>query len=355
MIRHHTSEGTSRSGQVVKVIAWALLVVLAVMIARFVASVDFGALGELLQETPVMLPMVVLMSLLSYMCSVLAWSLCLSGGGGRTLPFAKLFAYRLIGDMLGPFNPTGVVAGDTVRTMLLKRDGFTVEHALSSVLTHRVLVILSDVLLTIVSIVYVLARHADGGTGSLAAGLGLGAGMGLLFYFLIRLLVHPRLLISRGLDRLARRTHLSFLTEERIGKVRAANLEASRFFRHDRRLFDGAMALCVVHWFFGAMEFFVIFAILGLEPTLMGAMAVEMGVGVFKALGSIVPGQLGVEEYGNKVMLDIVGVESNEVWLVASLMRRGRQLFWLATAGLLSLVCLRPRRRRAAQTDTQDD
>ncbi len=74
----------------------------------------------------------------------------------------------------------------------------------------------------------------------------------------------------------------------------------------------------MVHWVFGAMEFFVIFTTLGLNVTVMGAIAVEMGVGVFKTLGSVIPGQLGIEEYGNKVMLDLIGVQSNEVWLPRS-------------------------------------
>ncbi len=44
---------------------------------------------------------------------------------------------------------------------------------------------------------------------------------------------------------------------------------------------------------------------------------------LFKAAGAIVPGQIGVEEYGNKVMLDVIGIVSNEIWLVVTLIRRG--------------------------------
>jgi len=68
------------------------------------------------------------------------------------------------------------------------------------------------------------------------------------------------------------------------------------------------------------------------------AVAVEMGVTLFKSLGAIIPGQIGVEEYGNKVMLDVIGIASNEVWFVVSLVRRARQLFWLAIAGVLFLI-----------------
>ena len=66
-----------------------------------------------------------------------------------------------------------------------------------------------------------------------------------------------------------------------------------------------------------------------------------MGVILFKTIGSVVPGQLGIEEYGNKVMLDAIGIKSNEVWLVVSLMRRARQLFWVLVAGIFWLVTSR--------------
>ena len=63
-----------------------------------------------------------------------------------------------------------------------------------------------------------------------------------------------------------------------------------------------------------------------------------MGVSLFKTIGMIVPAQIGVEEYGNKVMLDVIGVVSNEIWLVVTLMRRGRQLFWLLIAGIFTMI-----------------
>jgi len=59
-----------------------------------------------------------------------------------------------------------------------------------------------------------------------------------------------------------------------------------------------------------------------------------MGVIFFKTIGAVVPGQIGIEEYGNKVMLETIGVQSNEIWLVVTLMRRARQLFWLGIAGI---------------------
>ena len=54
--------GEAKSKRVIKIVTWSLLVVVMVLVVRFVASVDFSALGDLLRKTPVMLPLVVLMS-----------------------------------------------------------------------------------------------------------------------------------------------------------------------------------------------------------------------------------------------------------------------------------------------------
>lgn len=54
-----------------------------------------------------------------------------------------------------------------------------------------------------------------------------------------------------------------------------------------------------------------------------------MGVILFKSAGAFVPAQIGVEEYGNKIMLAAIGLPETEIWVSASILRRARQLFWI--------------------------
>ena len=65
-------DGEAKSKRIIKIVTWSLLVVVMVLIVRFVASVDFSALGDLLRKTPVMLPLVILMSFISYAASNVA-------------------------------------------------------------------------------------------------------------------------------------------------------------------------------------------------------------------------------------------------------------------------------------------
>ena len=116
------------------------------------------------------------------------------------------------------------------------------------------------------------------------------------------------------------------------------NRVASVYFRGNKGRFLVAFLLCTIHWIFGSVEFLIVLRMMGLDISLMQAVVVEMGVSLFKTIGMIVPAQIGVEEYGNKVMLDVIGVVSNEIWLVVTLMRRGRQLFWLLIAGIFTMI-----------------
>lgn len=108
----------------------------------------------------------------------------------------------------------------------------------------------------------------------------------------------------------------------------------SDYFRYNKAGFSAVFLLSASQWFFGALEFFIILRMLAIPVGYPDALAIEMGVIFFKTIGAVVPGQIGIEEYGNKVMLETIGVQSNEIWLVVTLMRRARQLFWLGIAGI---------------------
>ncbi len=55
---------------------------------------------------------------------------------------------------------------------------------------------------------------------------------------------------------------------------------------------------------------------------------IYLGVVFFKAAGAFIPGQIGAEEYGNKMMLLAIGIPDAEIWI--SILRRARQLVWIA-------------------------
>lgn len=107
------------------------------------------------------------------------------------------------------------------------------------------------------------------------------------------------------------------------------------FYRENRRAMFLSFLFCSLHWIVGSLEFYFILLFLGVKTTIAKALLVDMGVIVFKTAGGFIPGQIGVEEYGNKVMLAIIGIAGNTIWITASVLRRARQLCWIVLSFLV--------------------
>ena len=72
--------------------------------------------------------------------------------------------------------------------------------------------------------------------------------------------------------------------------------------------------------------------------TVLDALLVDQGVLVLKSSGAFIPGQLGVVEVANKIMLSIVGIKATGLWVASSIVRRSRQLFWIIVSAMLYMV-----------------
>ena len=313
-----------------------VLIVVLALIARFISNIDFYTLKAYLYEMPGMFLAIIVCSFAAYLASSLSWVFCM-GHDGKKFSLTEVFIYRLIGEMLSVFNPTSIVAGDSLKTSYLYKKGVTKHNALSSVLLSRVLNFLSAIFLVIISAVYFLA-FKDKEKEDAYIILAVVSALVLLGYVMSKLLLDKKLFISTIVRRISTKTGWKFLSENVLNSCYEINATLSCYFHEERRKFMTAFFLSVIHWIFGALEFYIILQNLGINVSIIDVIAVEMGVMLFKSVGSIVPGQLGVEEYGNKVMLNTIGVMSNEIWLVVSLVRRARQLFWLGLSGILVLA-----------------
>ena len=64
----------------------------------------------------------------------------------------------------------------------------------------------------------------------------------------------------------------------------------------------------------------------------------DMGVVIIKSAVGFIPGQLGIEELANQLVLLAVGIGTGSLWLTVSILRRARQLVWIAGSALLYLI-----------------
>lgn len=313
-----------------------LLVIVLSLIAKFISSIDFDQLKRYIYDMPGMLLGVIGVSFLAYLCASWAWQLCLGEERHKT-SIREIFMIRNVGEMLSLFNPTSIVAGESLKAIYLNKKGIDKKKGISSILLSRVLIILSAIFLIIISTVYLMFGIVGDQNSNIFV-LIIGAVLILLGYLLARFLLHKNLYFGKLVERLRRTTKWSFLTEKLVSSSYEVNELCSSYYKNNKWKFLVAFLLSVIHWIFGAAEFFIILRWMDIDVSVINAIAVEMGVILFKTVGAIVPGQVGVEEYGNKVMLDAIGIQSNEIWLVVSLMRRARQLFWLGVAGIFAWI-----------------
>jgi len=190
--------------------------------------------------------------------------------------------------------------------------------------------------LMLVSMIYLFANVSDEliSYGSMTAIISVGVLVVILFIYLI---VSSKMYLVKLVD-LLRRTWLSrWVTEDTKKRSININRNLIDYYKKSKVKLVAALVISALHWVCGAGEIFIILWHFGADVSLMEAVSMEMGILGFKSAGAFVPGQIGVEEYANKVMLGLVGIASNEIWLTVSVLRRVKQLFWLAAAGLLSI------------------
>ena len=314
------------------VIKWGVLILVLAFVGQFVWNSDLEVIGGYLSQMPFTFLGVVGLSFCAYLCATLAWRLCMGEDGDKT-GLMELFMIRHVGEMLSIFNPTSVIAGETLKAHYLKRHGVDKKRSVSSILLSRVLIVLSALFLLILSALY-LILGVVGDREGLAILIPTVVIIGGFGYLLARFLLHSNLYLYKTVVRLQSKFGDKYIPDGFITSIQEINQEAYIFYTRNRRRFYWAYVLSVLHWILGAGEFYLILNVLGVEISMINAVAIEMGVILFKTVGAIVPGQVGVEEYANKVMLEIVGITENEIWLVVSIMRRARQLFWVGIAGL---------------------
>jgi uncharacterized protein (TIRG00374 family) len=312
-----------------------LFVSVLILVGRFVSNIDFRMLRRYLNEMPGMFALVIGSSFVAYLFSTIGWRLCM-GVDGRKITLAEAFRIRHVGEMLGTFNPTSVIAGDTFKISFLSKSGLPTENGVSSILLMRMINLFSTILLMTVSIIYLtFGKFGDKDQFILFVMIVMAVALCL---FLAKYFLDEKLYFGKTVEKIRKKTKWTFLTPKIVESCYETNTIAARYFRTNKSKFTLAFVLIALHWMLGALEFFIVLKTLGMEVSFIDAVSVEMGVIIFKSLGTIIPGQLGVEEYGNKVLLDVIGINSNEIWLIVSLVRRSRQLFWLAIAGVFLII-----------------
>ncbi len=317
----------------------AIVLVAVICLGYFLYTTDWPSVLVAIRHVGFNFGILIFITFVSYWLGVLAWRCCMPKESAAISGW-QLFWIRLFGEMATLLNPTSIVGGEALKIFLLREKGVEDQWALHSILLSRAMMFISMFFLMFLMAIWFVTMYAEDFYWLLDhwPWLLLLLAIGLLLYSFRR---------HRALQNLPRRIPLS--AKRKKFRLYMADLwqKLTAFYRQNKWAMFMSFVYSCLHWIVGSLEFYFILLFLGVKTTVINGLLVDMGVVVIKAAGSFVPGQIGIEEYGNKVMMEMIGITGATLWVTASILRRARQLFWIVVSAVMYFFIFKKKRLTA--------
>lgn len=317
-----------------KVIKWVFLILILLSIIVFLAKSDLSALKKELSTVGYRFIYILLSTFVAYLLGTLAWWICL-GPAKKQVNLTDLFAIRQIGETVGLFNPTSIIGGDLLKAKILTSYNIPLKEGLNSVAISRITAILSQLSLFLIAMLWLMLSPIKDevlrytGTAIYIVCTFLLLMVAFTFYWLVSAKSAPVAILP---------------TATFIGKVKthfqSMLWSVKDFYQQQNKVFWYSYLLFALHWIIGSLEFYFILKFLGIAAQPIHGLILDMSVIVLKSIGAFIPGQLGVEEIANKLLLNMIGITGGSIWLSASILRRARQLVWIGL-GFIFYLCIK--------------
>lgn len=230
-------------------------------------------------------------SLLIALVQTYKWRLVLESQG-FSLPYNRLFAYRLVGHSVGYLTPTVHLGSEPVRAFLLRREGIPANDAVSNVIIDKSVELIANVTFFFVGALLLL--NASVGRDVKIFTLLLSALLVLLMGAFIAGILNKRSMFI-GTFRFLRLHRVRRLRqyESDLGQVEK-QIEA--FYRTKKKHFIALILLIAALWGLMYLEYFFLLRLIGYEANAVQIFLVLTGVGLAYALP--IPAAIGTLEIG---------------------------------------------------------
>jgi len=319
------------------------------LLAWVMRSADLGKALDLVRGLGPWLPLLLVPNLLAVVAEAAGWWLSFDRLGARPR-FRGLMSVRVIGDALMLGLPSGSVLSETMQPWLLKRRcGVPTELGIVATVSRKFFVVLSHGLFLGVATIMawpLLERASRGTIGRVGLPVLLLTTSLVLVAVALLLLTATALgqvadRLRRGLDRVVGRWMGAWLERNAL-RFQRTDDALGRFFVRPWGLWPPVL-LYVLGWFIRSLETLLFLRLVGVDAPLSAAMVMETALILVRALAVPVPAGLGVQDLGYVLSLKALGVpDPTTLGAAFVLLKRGKDLFWVALGYLLLGLGRRP-------------
>lgn len=317
-----------------KIIKLTVSLIILFSLAIFINHTDLKAVFGAITKIGWNLLWIIVITGLAYLLGTVGWQNCFVKKPKQTSLW-QLFCIRHIGETIGLFNPTSIIGGDYIKTVLLKPSGTSEQEIVNSVLISRFLTIITQFSLFGISGFWFLTssfkQHIPEQMLTMLWAL-------VVLLFSIPLITFYILKKSKKLQVTSTLTW-NFFRKLSIRLQLVLNAVLT-FHQNEPQKCYRAYLYFFLHWIAGAFELFLILYFSGFTIPILLSQFMDMSIVIIKSFGAFIPAQLGIEEFGNKLLLTSAGIYTIQIWLIIALIRRSRQVFWIFF-GLLAYLGLK--------------
>lgn len=252
----------------------------------------------------------------------------------KKVGFWRTFAAYAAGDALNMTIPSGNLAGEPVKIMLLK-DRLPAEQLLASVTVYKFADFVSLTLFLLAGWLFHFAFYDLPGYWNLGAGLitfGMAAASVLFF-------VMQKKGVYLPLGKLAHKLGLEKWVEDKLHSAHLVDESVRAFYLTHRNGFALSVFFNFIAWFGGVLEIMIFMKWMGLESSFPAALTIETFSLFVNNISFFVPARIGVGEGARTVLFMALGF-SKGTGLTYGIIRRIRELAWVG-AGLSALALRR--------------
>jgi glycosyltransferase 2 family protein len=310
---------------------YIIYVITGILLILFLRDIDYVLLITQIEILGYKILGVIVISFVAYILGTLAWMYSINVAF-NIRHLGRFFIVRQIGEALSITNPTGIVAGDAIKVYLMSKVGYNTSQISQSVIISRLLTWFSYLLVALFVLVFLLD---DVFTSKIVSVITFIFLLGLAVLLLL-ILFHKYLWLHKLSAYIHRLTGWRYL-QKHLTTIEEYNKDIYTLRKARPHYILIVIGLLVLHYLAGALEYYYILKILDVNISFLSALSMEVGTSLLRSVMAFIPGQIGVEEYGNKYFLSMLNVKNEGVWVVVSILRRIRQLWWILF-GLVSYI-----------------